>query len=64
MPVAFQIIDGNTETSISCIYGSEAEAAITKLAKAKGAKGFEKMLADGQMESVEFNGTTYFNLYI
>lgn len=64
MTNCFQIIDGNTEQSILVLKGELADAAIAKLAKARGAEGITKMMVEGEMEIIELSDEMYFNLYI
>ena len=61
---AFQIIEGNSEHSILCLKGQEGKAAFNTYLNGRGIDKVCDMLKSGEIETVEYKGELYFNVYI
>jgi hypothetical protein len=58
--VAFRVLDGNSERTLVTTYGYDAERALDDI----GVDRLADMLNEGKLELVDFNNTTYYNLYV
>lgn len=61
---AFQMIEGNSERMIVSLRGEEGEKAFNTFVNGRGIDVVCDMIGNGEIDVVDFEGKTYFNLYI